>query len=118
MLKPLEPVSTPTRVLLGIATLALTMTLFFTGGVTMGYTIARREVMEPYQGLAKRATPFAARGVPVVYYNIVPRRPSMLYYSDYSPFERKETPLLPFLQTLPIQKRWQQTHICNPLSIT
>ncbi len=66
-------------------------------GCTYGYTIAKSEIMGPYQRLAKLAGNDAALGVPVVYYHIIPRRPSMLFYSEYSPFEMKDYPLLPSL---------------------
>lgn len=63
-----------------------------------GYSSANRSLFSPYQDLAIQARGDAKRGIPVIFYNIIPRRPSMLYYAaDYSPIERKETPLLTFL---------------------
>ncbi|HZP84333.1 MAG TPA: glycosyltransferase family 39 protein, partial [Chthonomonadaceae bacterium] len=67
-------------------------------GCTLGYAVARRDLLGPYQQLAIAARPDAEKGLPVVFYNIIPRRPSMLYYARYAPLERKERPLLPFLR--------------------
>jgi 4-amino-4-deoxy-L-arabinose transferase-like glycosyltransferase len=67
-------------------------------GCTLGYAMARRDLLGPYQQLAVAARPDAEKGLPVVFYNIIPRRPSMLYYARYAPLERKERPLLPFLR--------------------
>jgi 4-amino-4-deoxy-L-arabinose transferase-like glycosyltransferase len=66
-----------------------------------GYEAANHTLLEPYQSLAKRAEADGKKGVPVVFYNIIPRRPSMLYYAgDYPPVEQEEIPLLPLLNRL------------------
>jgi hypothetical protein len=74
--------------------------------IWLGYPIINRYLLAPYQDLAARARPDAMAGDPVVYYDFGDRRPSMSYYAaDYSPIERKEAPLLPFLsQLLHVQK--------------
>jgi 4-amino-4-deoxy-L-arabinose transferase-like glycosyltransferase len=65
---------------------------------TEGYRVIARDVLGPYQQLAIAARPDATAGLPVVYYHIIPRRPSMLTYGRYAPLERKDTPLLPFVR--------------------
>ncbi|HLI48907.1 MAG TPA: hypothetical protein VKV18_09495, partial [Chthonomonas sp.] len=88
---------------LGVTVLALTMTLIMLLGYTVGYHDAARYVQDPYQQLAKDANNDATRGIPIVYYHIIPRRPSMLFYANYSPYEHKELPLLPWLtKTVPL----------------
>lgn len=88
---------------LGVTVLALTMTLIMLLGYTLGYHDAARYVQDPYQQLAKDANNDATRGIPIVYYHIIPRRPSMLFYANYSPYEHKELPLLPWLtKTVPL----------------
>ncbi|HEV2474195.1 MAG TPA: hypothetical protein VGS41_16075, partial [Chthonomonadales bacterium] len=79
----------------------LTATMFALDGLlaTRGYALADRDITGPYQRAAAFATNDARAGVPVVYYHIIPRRPSMNFYAGYSPLERKEMPLLPFLKT-------------------
>jgi hypothetical protein len=67
-------------------------------GTSEGYRVAERYVLGPYQRAAAAAHGDAAAGVPVVFYHIIPRRPSMLYYGGYAPLERTEEPLLPFLR--------------------
>ena len=62
-----------------------------------GYGVLYSSVLGPYQQVARDARSDAARGIPVVYFNIIPRRPSMNFYAGYAPFEHKEVPLLPFL---------------------
>jgi 4-amino-4-deoxy-L-arabinose transferase-like glycosyltransferase len=72
-------------------------------GCTEGYTVVEKEVLGPYQQIAgsAQARADARAGLPILFYHIVPRRPSMNYYAvDYSPLETKETPLLPFLRPL------------------
>lgn len=70
-------------------------------GCTEGYALARREVMDPFQQAAVAARAEARSGCPVLYYHIVPRRPSMNFYADtYTPYETKETPFLPYLRRL------------------
>ena len=82
----------------GVVVLIGTMTLVLGIGVTEGYTAARVSILSPYQDAAADARVDAANGIPIVFYNIIPRRPSMLFYArSYSPIERKETPLLPYL---------------------
>lgn len=81
----------------GVATLAVMMTLFIGLVGTEGYQMADETIMGPYQQLAIAARPDARAGIPVVFYSIVPRRPSMLFYGQYSPLEHKETGLLAFL---------------------
>lgn len=87
----------------GVAALCGMMLTFVLFMITEGYELIQSQVSGPYQRVAHAANGFAERGVPVLYYNISPRRPSMLYYSTYSPIERKETPLAPAL--LPVLKR-------------
>ncbi len=83
----------------GIAGLAVTMALLTGMIVGPGYEIANRWIFGPYQDLAAMARQDARKGLPIVYYDFGDRRPSMLYYgADYSPLERKESPLLPFLR--------------------
>lgn len=65
---------------------------------TEGYALATRDVLAPYQSLATAANAAAEAGMPVFYYHIVPRRPSMLYYARYSPLETNVVPFLPFLR--------------------
>lgn len=67
-------------------------------GSTRGYTLAARLVQRPYQNAAAAALKDARAGVPIVFYHIVPRRPSMLYYAGYSPLELRDPPLLPLLR--------------------
>lgn len=87
------------RLRAGILTLAFTMTLVVALIAGPGYAVANRWIFGPYQDLARVARQDGKRGIPVVYYGFGDRRPSMLFYArDYSPFERKETPLLPFLR--------------------
>ncbi|MDW8207250.1 MAG: glycosyltransferase family 39 protein [Chloroherpetonaceae bacterium] len=93
----------------GVVVLTLTLLLCYGVAVTAGYDVARRTVLEPYQQLAAAANPDAARGVPVIYYHIVPRRPSMLFYARYSAYERKERPLRPLLD--PLIARYQSALI-------
>jgi 4-amino-4-deoxy-L-arabinose transferase-like glycosyltransferase len=83
---------------IGVALLAATMVGLIALGTSEGYNVAERYVLGPYQRAAMAARNDAAAGVPVIFYHIVPRRPSMLYYGGYSPLERKEEPLLPFLR--------------------
>jgi|SRR5579872_287034 len=87
------------RTLGGVLVLAATMAVV-TGAMSgPGYEIGNRWVFGPYQDLAILARPYAKEGLPVIYYAFGDRRPSMLYYArDYSPLERKETPLLPWLR--------------------
>ncbi len=91
----------------GIFALILTMAAVVGVAATEGYSAAGDALMSPYQKAARQARGDAASGVPIVFYNITPRRPSMLYYaSTYSPIERKEAPLLPYLNTaLPVYRR-------------
>lgn len=84
----------------GFAVLTLTLLLCYSIAVTAGYDVVRRTVQQPYQQLAASANPDADRGWPVIYYHIVPRRPSMLFYARYSAYERKEVPLRPLLEPL------------------
>ncbi|CEK13237.1 ArnT family glycosyltransferase [Chthonomonas calidirosea] len=92
---------------LGITALALTTTLMVLLGYTVGYQDAARYVQDPYQQLAKDANKDAILGIPIVYYHIIPRRPSMLFYANYSPYEHKELPLLPWLtKMVPLNKGW------------
>ena len=81
----------------GVGVLALMMVLVLGVGGVEGYAVVREAVLGPYQQLALAARSDVGAGIPIVYYHIVPRRPSMLFYGEYSPFEHKEAPLLPFL---------------------
>jgi 4-amino-4-deoxy-L-arabinose transferase-like glycosyltransferase len=86
------------RLRAGIFTLAATMTLVAGAMAGPGCEVANRWIFGPYQDLARIARGDAKHGIPVIYYAFGDRRPSMLFYAaDYSPIERKETPLLPFL---------------------
>jgi hypothetical protein len=67
---------------------------------TVGYRLAARGFLEPYQRLAAAARADSRSGIPVVFFDIPMRRPSMLYYAGYSPFEHQEPPLLPFLHRI------------------
>ncbi len=82
----------------GVALLMATMVGLIALGTSEGYSVAERYVLGPYQRAAAAAHRDAVAGVPVVFYHIIPRRPSMLYYGGYAPLERKEEPLLPFLR--------------------
>ena len=85
---------------LGVVALIITMALVVGLASTEGYAAARDSLLAPYQMVAMDARKDAALGMPVVFYNIIPRRPSMLFYAaTYAPIERKETPLLPYLST-------------------
>ena len=81
-----------------VGLLAATMVGLIALGTSEGYRVAERYVLGPYQRAAAAARADAAAGIPVVFYHIIPRRPSMLYYGGYSPLERREEPLLPFLK--------------------
>jgi len=81
-----------------VGILAATMAGLIALGTSEGYSVAERYVLGPYQRAAAAAQRDASGGVPVIFYHIIPRRPSMLYYGGYSPLERKEEPLLPFLR--------------------
>jgi 4-amino-4-deoxy-L-arabinose transferase-like glycosyltransferase len=70
-----------------IGILGMTMPIACLLILTTGYNIAERDILGPYQELARFANRDAERGVPIVYYDIVPRRPSMLFFARYSPFE-------------------------------
>jgi 4-amino-4-deoxy-L-arabinose transferase-like glycosyltransferase len=82
----------------GFGALAAVPVALFGVGCTLGYAVAARDLLGPYQKLAAVARPDAEAGLPIVVYNIIPRRPSMLYYARYAQLERKERPLLPFLR--------------------
>ena len=85
----------------GVAALVCSMTAVVAVASTQGYDVAAKYLQEPYQLLAQSVRSDAASGVPVVYYGISPRLPSMLYYgADYSPIERKEKGLGAFLDGL------------------
>ena len=91
---------------LGISALALSVMVTIGITVGLGYPILNTYLLGPYQDLAMRARPDARLGSPVVFYSFGDRRPSMSYYArDYSPIERKETPLLPFLEQLLPEQR-------------
>jgi len=81
-----------------VGILVATMVGLIALGTSEGYSVAERYVLGPYQHTAAAARADAANGTPVIFYHIIPRRPSMLYYGGYSPLERKEEPLLPFLR--------------------
>jgi 4-amino-4-deoxy-L-arabinose transferase-like glycosyltransferase len=81
----------------GLIAQTVMLTLLVAVGCTEGYAVVAHNILLPYQRAAIAARPDAERGVPVVFYNIVPRRPSMLYYGGYAPYEHKEPGLLPFL---------------------
>jgi hypothetical protein len=81
-----------------VGILVMTMVGLIALGTSEGYSVAEKYVLGPYQRVAAAAKPDATAGVPVIFYHIIPRRPSMLYYGGYSPLEREEEPLLPFLR--------------------
>ena len=81
-----------------VGILVLTMVGLIALGTSEGYRVAERYILGPYQHTAAAARADATAGIPVIFYHIIPRRPSMLYYGGYSPLERKEEPLLPFLR--------------------
>lgn len=83
---------------IAIGLLAASMVGLIAVGTSEGYSVAQKYVLGPYQRAAMAAQKDADAGTPVIFYHIIPRRPSMLYYSGYSPLERKEEPLLPFLR--------------------
>jgi 4-amino-4-deoxy-L-arabinose transferase-like glycosyltransferase len=83
---------------IGVGILVATMVGLIALGTSEGYSVADRYILGPYQRAAAAARQDASAGVPVIFYHIIPRRPSMLYYGGYSPLERKEEPLLPFLK--------------------
>ncbi len=85
---------------LGIAVMAVTMFAFSGLMITEGYGFLGRGVLGPYQRLASRANAEAEQGTPVIYYQVDPRRPSMLFYSTYAPYEWKKRPLSPMLLPL------------------
>lgn len=86
----------------GIALLIVMNVVFVALTVTEGFAVARDAVLAPYQQSAADARTDAVHGVPIIFYHIIPRRPSMNFYAGYSPYERKETPLVPYLrQALP-----------------
>ncbi len=95
--------SKPTFRIIGISLFGGMMLTFVLFMVTEGYSLIQSQVSGPYQRVARSANTFGAQGIPIIYYNISPRRPSMLFYSTYSPYERKEAPLSPML--LPILKK-------------
>ncbi len=84
---------------LGVGILAGMMLVIMGVGATQGYHVAAQNVMLPFQQSAMDANISAENGVPILFYNIVPRRPSMLFYSAYSPVETRETPLVPYLRS-------------------
>lgn len=84
----------------GIATLVAMMLCMVVFVVTIGYRLAAEQVLLPYQSLAAAARTDTGTGIPVLFLNIVPRRPSMLYYARYSPFEEREAALMPPLREI------------------
>ncbi len=97
----------------GVAALTTMMFLVIALASTEGYSAVHDEVFDPYQRLARDARPDERAGIPVVYYHVVPRRPSMLFYAEYAPFEHKETPLLPFLATCLTKPQREADIICT-----
>ena len=81
----------------GVAALTVMLILLAGVGYTEGYAAADH-LLGAYQRLSMSAIPDSQKGIPIVYYHIIPRRPSMLFYGGYSPYEHKETPLLPWLR--------------------
>jgi 4-amino-4-deoxy-L-arabinose transferase-like glycosyltransferase len=67
---------------------------------TRGYDVANRDFLDPYQELARLANGDADRGIPIVYYNIVPRRPSMNFFARYSPFEMRGPLIVPAMHVI------------------
>jgi 4-amino-4-deoxy-L-arabinose transferase-like glycosyltransferase len=85
----------------GIASLVLSMSAVVAAASTLGFAVAAKDLQEPYQSMAVAARVDASHGIPVVYYGISPRLPSMLYYgAEYSPIERKEKGLGAYLNSL------------------
>ncbi|MDE2127359.1 MAG: glycosyltransferase family 39 protein [Armatimonadetes bacterium] len=79
-----------------LSSLVIAIFVLISVAVTRGYAAARNDVLGPYQRMAVAAKADAASGVPIIYFHIVPRRPSMNYYGGYSPDERRDIPLLPY----------------------
>ena len=92
------------RRIAGVVALASAMVLLIGIISEEGYPLAQRTILSPYQDAAAAANTLRTPGEPVIFYHIIPRRPSMLFYSDYSPIERKETPLSPLLDTVLTKK--------------
>ncbi len=80
--------------------LAGTLAVVVLVGVAIGYPVADAQVLGPCRQTAMAANGDAARGVPVLYVGVVPRRPSMLFYSTYSPLECNTTKALSLLERL------------------
>ncbi len=77
----------------------MTLALVLLLGVE-GYPLINRHIIQPYQDMAIRARRDALLGTAVIFHRFQDRRPSMLFYSDYTPIEKKEAPLLPILSPL------------------
>ncbi len=92
-----QPPTTNHQPLTGIGALIAMMGVVVAILGSEGYGVLHNSVLGPYQQVARDARSDAAQGIPVVYFNIIPRRPSMNFYAGYAPFEHKEVPLLPFL---------------------
>ncbi|HZT41302.1 MAG TPA: glycosyltransferase family 39 protein [Chthonomonadaceae bacterium] len=84
----------------GVGALILTLPVVVLFVTLEGYPIIEREILAPYQQIAVDARPDVQAGLPVIYYHIIPRRPSMNFYARYSPLETKalHEPLLPYLR--------------------
>ncbi|HLV80262.1 MAG TPA: glycosyltransferase family 39 protein, partial [Chthonomonadaceae bacterium] len=109
----------------GVGALILTLPATILFVTTVGYPIIEREILAPYQRIAVDARPDCRAGLPVIYYHIIPRRPSMNFYARYSPIETKalHEPLLPYLrlymnaahpQADVITSRYDYDHLVQP----
>ena len=82
----------------GVAAFALGMCLLVGMISTEGYATADRLLIAPYQDAAKAAGAAQRSGEPILFLDISPRRPSMLFYVDYSPIEEKDPPFGPIIK--------------------
>jgi hypothetical protein len=80
----------------GIAVLTAMMLCVVWLSATVLYRVAAEDILLPYQRMAVAARPDSLAGTPILFVNptklfgLPPRRPSMLYYGGYSPFETGE----------------------------
>ncbi len=86
----------------GVAVFASTLLFSTIIGCAVMYPILGRDVLGPYQLMAKDADSDAKQGIPIVYYHIIPRRPSMNFYSNYSPYENKNVTLYRWMRAFPV----------------
>ncbi len=85
-----------------VGLLTVLVVIMTVAGSTQGYADANRLVIGPYQRTAMAAAPDARNGLPVIFYHIIPRRPSMLFYIPYSPYEQKHRPFFSWAYADPV----------------